>query len=521
MRFSAACVCEVMALASVAFSQQHLFPQRVALYTQDVVSISSPPGDKRRLFLVEQGWQTGTGQIRVLDLATGVLQDTPYLSVGPVAGGVEQGLLGLAFHPNFMTNGYFYVYYTEPPEPGVSAGTCVLARYRAAGGDPTSLEAQFDSGYTLLRIPQPDAVHNGGWLGFGPDGYLYIGVGDGGGYYDSDVPGTVVPPGHTPGIGNAQDLHSLMGKILRIDVDGADNIPGNDDDDAFVDEPARNYSIPPDNPFVNTEYAPEVFLYGLRNPWRCSFDSLTGDLWIGDVGQTDREEIDFNPPRFSGRNFGWRCREGTLCTNEEGCACDAGSYIPPVWEYEHTGFRCAVIGGFVYRGCAIAWMYGRYFFADYCGRQFDSFARLVTGQIYDFRSHHDEMDPPGPEDIYTVATIGADDMGELYFSDRNGNIYRVVDAAGILDCNGNGRDDRCDIAAATSADDDGNGIPDECDIPACSADFDLSGGVDGQDVESFFTAWEAGGYRADVNFDGGIDGFDVETFFRAWEAGGC
>ncbi|MBX3409916.1 MAG: PQQ-dependent sugar dehydrogenase [Phycisphaeraceae bacterium] len=498
---------------------QEVRPEIMATGLTDPLYMVAPPGDTQRLFIVEQGRRTGTGAIKVLNLATKTVAPTPYLTVSGLGTAIEQGLLCMAFHPNFQQNGYFYIHYTSAAVPGVTAGDTVIARYRATGGNPASMTADPSSAHIILRLVQPDPDHNGGWIGFGPDGFMYVALGDGGYQWDANGPNTL-PPGHTPGLGNAQDITNLYGSILRIDVDGADNIPGNADDDCFPGNPNKNYCIPSSNPFVGADGEDEIWAYGLRNPWRMSFDRVTGDMWIGDVGQNDREEINFSPPNFAGRNYGWRCREGTLCTNLSGCSCAPGPYVPPLYEYPHTEGRCSVTGGYVYRGCSMPWLVGTYWFADYCGRNIFSFRRQSNGTITDFVVRSDQLDPPGDLDIYTVSSFGEDALGELYFTDRVGNVYRIVDANGFVDCNNNGRSDACDIAAGVSIDANGNGIPDECEIP-CIADFNQDGGVDGQDVEAFFVLWELGESGADVNQDGGVDGNDVETFFIAWESGEC
>lgn len=300
-----------------------------------------PPGETGRVFLTEQ-W---TGNIRVADVVNRTLLATPLLQLS-VSFAPEQGVLGLAFDPKFEENGYFYVNYTDP------TGTTRIERYRMMGDPATSNVADPASVRTILSIPQPQSNHNGGWLGFGPfDDYLYISTGDGGSGFD-------LGPGHTPETGNAQDItDNLLGKILRIDVAG-DDFPADD---------TRNYAIPPTNPFVGKNGDDEIWVYGLRNPWRASFDRQTGDLWIGDVGQDLREEIDFLPAGHpGGANFGWRLREGSIPTPNVGGPAPPGA-IEPIYEYSQTGdpdfIGGAVTGGYVYRGPVNAFQ-GMYFFAD-------------------------------------------------------------------------------------------------------------------------------------------------------------
>jgi glucose/arabinose dehydrogenase len=301
------------------------------------------PGDTRRIFVNEL-----FGNIRVVDLTTRTTHPTPVLHRDVAFNGGEQGMLGLALDPEFATNGYFYLNYI-PPDNNTH-----IVRFKMVGDPLTSTVADPDSATTLLTIVQPQVNHNGGWMEFGPDGYLYISTGDGGNGLDFG-------PGHTPGIGNAQDItDNLLGKILRIDVKGDD----------FPEDPLRNYAIPPTNPFVGREGDDEIWAYGFRNPWRASFDRLTGDLWIGDVGEAAREEVNVLPAGHAGgANFGWRLREGSIMTPNEtvGGPRPPGA-IDPVYDYPHpppdTAFSGgAVIGGYVYRGPVAAFQ-GLYFFSD-------------------------------------------------------------------------------------------------------------------------------------------------------------
>ena len=261
----------------------------------------------------------------------------------------------------------------------------------------------------LLTISQPQTNHNGGWLAFGPnDGYLYIGMGDGGGGGDDDA-------GHTAGTGNAQDITSnLLGKLLRIDVDGSDG-------------PGGNYGIPGDNPFVGVTGDDEIWQYGLRNPWRPAFDRANGDLYIADVGQASWEEIDYQPASSTGGDsFGWRCREGAHDYNFSG-SCGSISHVEPIHEYARGGspFRCAITGGEVYRGCAVPDLSGTYFYADYCSDQI--WTLVVSGGVA--TSHMErttELDPPGAAVINSISSFGADADGEIYIVDLDGDVYKIV-----------------------------------------------------------------------------------------------
>jgi glucose/arabinose dehydrogenase len=513
----------LMTAAAVSFvsgsaSAQQLATEVVASGMALPVYCTAPAGDDDRLFVVQLK-RFGEGLIRLVDLRTGRLQSTPYLNIGPVGTQAEQGFYCMAFHPDFMHNGYFYVKYTAPAVPGVSAGDVYVVRYRAMGGDPMATQADPASARVILKVTKPENIHNGGWLGFGPDGYLYIATGDGGNANDT-TGGVSFPPYHNPETGNAQDLSdNILGKVLRIDVNGPDGVPGTDDDDAFPDDDTRNYCIPAGNLFVGTSNSPELWAWGVRNPWRCSFDRETGDFWFGDVGQADREEINRNVGNRPGLNYGWRCMEGTRCTGLAGCECNDAALTPPVYEYTHLD-GCAVMGGYVYRGYGIPWLRGTYFFNDFCTNDIHSF-RMVGDVVTEFTDRSAELDPPGPITNVTVTSFGEDSRGDLYLVDENaGRVLRIVEPGPKIDCNGNGRSDASDIASGISADANGDGIPDECQSP-CPADFNQDGGVDGMDVQDFFIAWASGESSGDVNQDGGVDGNDVQAFFIPWEAGGC
>jgi len=481
--------------------------QNVTLSTSRVANglarplfVSAPVGDNSRLFIVEQ--RTGsvapaTGRIRILNLPANTLNATAYLSVGNLSAGSEQGLLGLAFHPNFLNNGYFYVNLTRTAQAGVSAGSTQIVRYRANAPFATSTTADPASATTLLTIPQPDANHNGGWISFGPDGFLYISSGDGGCANDSTCGGatpSVFP--HSAG-GNAQDrTQNLLGKMLRLDVDGPDNIPGNADDDAFPADADRNYAIPATNPYVATAEDDEIFMYGLRNAWRSSFDRATGDLWIADVGQDVREEVNLvRAGAGSGLNFGWRCMEGTRCTGLSGCTCNSAGLTMPILEYGHTAvvgptalLGCSITGGVVYRGAAIPCLDGYYFFTDYCTANIHTFRAGPNNEIVDLVSRG-QMNAAG-QAINNVVSFGEDNAGNMYIVDQTGGeVFRVI-STGFTgpDCNGNQQPDACDIRLGVAQDSNSNGIPDSCEAPTCdSIDFNQNGVFpEDQDVIDFF-----------------------------------
>ncbi|MDP2530743.1 MAG: PQQ-dependent sugar dehydrogenase, partial [Candidatus Palauibacterales bacterium] len=282
------------------------------------VWLTAPPGDPR-LFVVEQ-----RGTIRIVK--DGSLLPEPFLDLRPaVASGGERGLLGLAFHPDYASNGRFYVDYTDPQ------GDTRVVAYRVSASDPDRADPA--SGDTILAVDQPYSNHNGGLVTFGPDGMLYVGLGDGGSGGDPR--------------GNGQNRGTLLGAILRLDVDGG-----------------SPYRIPPDNPFVGQAgFRGEIWAWGLRNPWRYSFDPASGLLYIADVGQNDWEEINAEPARSGGLNYGWNVMEGRHCYGSS--SCDAQGLVQPILEYDHRD-GCSITGGFVYRGSAMPDLQGTYFYSDYC-----------------------------------------------------------------------------------------------------------------------------------------------------------
>ena len=354
------------------------------------VAIAAPPGDFDRIFVVEQN----TAQIRIVQ--QGNLVPTPFLSLASsiVAGG-EQGLLGLAFHPNYASNGRFFVQYTAKP-----SGDVVVMAFKVSAANPNIANPL--SGAKLLQVSHPFANHNGGNLKFGADGYLYIGIGDGGSANDP--------------FNNAQNLSSLLGKILRIDVDSG-----------------TPYAIPPMNPFVGVPGArPEIWAYGLRNPWKFSFDGTLTDLYIADVGQDSYEEIDFQVGGSpGGLNYGWRCFEGNHSTGLSGCL-GSTAVEKPILEYPHGTMGCAVIGGCVYRGFAIPDLRGTYFFADWCTSKIWSF-QYQGGVIANYQERTAELVPnDGVSSINSISAFGEDAAGELYIVDyTGGELFKVIPNASV------------------------------------------------------------------------------------------
>lgn len=344
--------------------------------TEPVYITESPDGSGRR-FIVEQG-----GKIKIL--SGGTVFATSYLNISTlVSKGFEQGLLGLAFHPKFASNRLFYVNYTDVN------GDTVIREYAQS-----TTNSNVASSYvrTILRINQPYANHNGGMLAFGPDGYLYIGMGDGG---DTGDPGN-----------RAQSISTLLGKMLRININGKAG--------------GKQYLVPAGNPYVGKSGLDEIWQRGLRNPWRFSFDRLNGNLWIGDVGQRKWEEVDRAVRTSSGAgrgvNWGWRVMEGRHCyLPSTGCST-AGKTLP-LTEYDHASGRCSISGGYVYRGSAIPVLVGGYLFADYC-----------SGQIWVVNS---TASAPASRTLlldtsHTISSFGQDKAGELYVVNHGGTIYRIV-----------------------------------------------------------------------------------------------
>jgi glucose/arabinose dehydrogenase len=335
------------------------------------VDLAAPPGDSR-LFIVEK-----TGKIRIVK--DGAVLAGPFLDLSSlVSGGGEQGLLGLAFHPQYAANGTFVVDYTD------RSGNTVVARYHVSSNPDIADPA---SGNILLPVTQPYSNHNGGAVAFGPDGYLYISLGDGGSGGD--------PQNH------GQDRTDLLGSLLRIDPDNG-----------------NPYNIPASNPYAqSTRFRREIWNYGLRNPWRFSFDRQTGDLYIADVGQGELEEIDVAPAGSAGgENYGWRIMEGRSCYNAS--RCNASGLVLPVLQYSHAD-GCSVTGGFVYRGQAIPDLEGTYFYSDYCSGWIRSF-KYRNGVATEQRSWPD-LNPRG-----SVTSFGQDAQGELYVLVSGGNVYRIV-----------------------------------------------------------------------------------------------
>jgi glucose/arabinose dehydrogenase len=365
--------------------------RRVGTGFSQPLYLTAVPDGSGRVLVVQQG-----GLIRILDPATGTTASTPFLNVsGEISTGGERGLLGLALAPDFNSTGTFYVFLTDP------TGHVQVRRYRTLSGNRN--QADPATADTILDLPHPLDNHNGGWLEFGPDGMLYIGLGDGGGAGDAP--------------NNAQNVMVLYGKLLRIDPRS----------DAFPGDPLRDYAIPAGNPFATSGGLPEIWAYGLRNPFRNSFDPATQNLWIGDVGQGQREEIDLMRPTDAGANFGWRIMEGTAVFS----GTPNAGLVPPIAEYAHGGGPRegnVVTGGYVYRGPVEA-LRGNYFFADFAVPNIWSIpvARASLGTTIPSSQFtlRNAAFTPAAGTINNVSSFGLDQAGNLYIVDYDGEVYRV------------------------------------------------------------------------------------------------
>ena len=459
-KLALAAAAATLALVSAADAQV------VNIRTDQIVSglsfptyVTHAPGDTSRLFILQKG-----GAIRIFDLTTNTLLPTPFLTV-TVAGGTsesdERGLLGLAFDPGYAKNGQFYIYYT-------GTSTNVLARYTRSAANPNVANA---AGVVMMSWADPFTNHNGGWIDFGPDGNLYMGVGDGGSANDPN--------------GAGQNLNTRLGKMHRIKptVGGA----------------APYYTIPADNPFVGgVTTDDEVWAYGLRNPWRSAFDRENGDLYIADVGQNAIEEINFQKAGAgAGRNYGWRCMEGLSCTGLTGCTCNGPTLTLPIKTYTHVtgttgGF--SITGGYVYRGCAIPGLQGTYFYADYVTNNVWSFRlNRDTGVQTEFTVRNTQITPSlDGFAVNQISSFGQDANGEMYVVDQGttagqGAIYKIVPTTGNTPC-----------------------------TPPCNvADIDCNGVVDAADLAAVLNNWNGIG-TGDLNDDGGVDAADLAILLNNW-----
>jgi glucose/arabinose dehydrogenase len=372
-------------LFSLLSAAQTLSLQSFATGFSSAVEIAHPANDSR-LFIVQQG-----GLIRVLN-SNGTVNATPFLNLSTlISTGSERGLLGLAFHPNYATNGLFFVNYTN------TSGNTVIARYSVSANPNIANTA----GTILMTINQPYSNHNGGSIKFGPDGYLYIGMGDGGSGGDPQGYSQNLDLANTNVAANPSRIY--LGKMLRIDVDTTSG--------------SLNYGIPPTNPYVGQTGKEEIWARGVRNPWKFSFNRLNGDLWIADVGQNEVEEINkvASPLPNTGLNFGWRCYEGNVAYNTSGCAA-MSTMTMPIAQYTHSATGgCSVTGGYVYTGSLYPNLQNKYVFADYCTGELGIIGSSGTiSWNFNFTG--------------TVPSFGEDKDGELYLSSGS-VIYKIVDTS--------------------------------------------------------------------------------------------
>jgi len=358
----------VTLLSSLLFYSQSFVLEEFATGLSNPVEITN--ANDSRLFVVQQN-----GIIKIIQ-PNGTINAADFLNISSeITFGGERGLLGLAFHPQYATNGYFFVYYNN------TAGNIVVARYSVSSTNPNIANAASEK--IILNIPKPFDNHNGGSIHFAPDGNLWIVTGDGGSGGDPN--------------NNGQNKNSLLGKMLRIDVNST-----------------AAYNIPAGNPFVGIDGADEVWSYGLRNAWKFSFDLTTGNAMIADVGQGAIEEINRMPIATTALNYGWRCYEGNNAYNTSGCAASSTMTFP-VAVYDHSGGKCSITGGYVYRGTASPSLQGKYFFADYCSQQIGT---LDTNNVITWSSAFSGNN---------FSTFGEDNLKELYVAAvNNGKIYKIT-----------------------------------------------------------------------------------------------
>lgn len=442
-----------LATSASAFGQTTARARLVAGGLFEPVSLAAAPGDDNRLYICERA-----GRIMTINLDAGTLNPTPFLDLATQVDDLgDGGLIGLTFDPDFANSGLFYVVYNHEPSTDR-----IIARYHATPGAPTAdplTEA------VVWRYPR-SIGHNGGWIGFGPlDGLLYLSSGDGGTFLTFDAPN------------RAQTItNQVLGKILRIDPTG-DDFPGN---------PDRNYRIPPANPFVGATGDDEIWAYGVRNPWRCSFDRLTGDFYIADVGQDEREEINREPVGLiGGRNYGWRCSEGSLCSGLDGgvgCVCGSPALTPPWFEYDHT-FGRSITGGYVYRGSSLTGWSGRYIYADFETNRVWSLS--TSGGIPgDLREHTSELNIGLTPALGGIASFAEGPQAELYLCEYfSGRVLKIVPAQ------------------------------------VCAADINNSGTLTVQDIFDFLNAYFSGAPAADFNGAGGITVQDIFDYLNAYFMG--
>ncbi len=445
-------------ISSISAQAQTLMTTSVATGLTKPMQVAFAPGDDTRLYVIEQ-----RGIVKLIK--NGALQTTAFLNIDAVV--PEQtysGLLGIAFHPNYAANGRFFLFHTT----GTTAAITVwLAEYTRSTTNPDIADSTSRRVIFKLASPSTQGYHLGGSPMFGPDGLLYLPLGDGG--YTGD------PQGGT----RSQSLSYLWGKVLRIDID-SDDFPG---------DPEANYRIPASNPYVGGVATDDaIFARGMRNPFRCSFDRATGKMWIGDVGGTVREEIDvLDPLTDATKNYGWNCVEGTLCTSNSNCSCPSTNLTAPIYEYTHT-VGLSITGGSVYRGCAMPSLVGQYLYADYQNNKAWRMS-FATGSpvVTDITT---QLAP-----ISGITCIGEDSRGELYVVNHISGTIRKITSNPL------------------PPDGDGDGIPNGCELRI--ADIDNNGVVNAVDLAMVLAAWNEPGVT-DFNADGRTDAADMAILLADW-----
>jgi glucose/arabinose dehydrogenase len=463
-RLLAASILVFVAVAAPAHGQEILRLKLVTDQIQKPVYVAAPPGDTGRLFIIEQYRNDDIGRVRIV--RRGTLLSQPFLEIDNLATNWSGGLFCIAFHPDFADNGYVFVKYKS------ASGDVRVVRYTASADPDVADPATAQS---VLTITHPGDAHNGGWIGFGPDGYLYISSGDGGGANDTDR--------------NGQDTSVLLGKMLRVDVNG----------DAFPADANRNYAVPPSNPFVGIPGADEIWAYGLREPWRCSFDRETGDLYIADVGQEQREELNVQPAAsLGGENYGWRCVEGTLPLFGDP-ECSGPQFVEPVLDYQiNLVDECTIIGGYVYRGSAIPELRGKYVYADFCTSRIWSL-RYDGAAITDVVEHAPPIvDQPGMT-LAQITSFGEDACGELYLTAHDGQVFRIETAHPEPSC-----EKPVDFDTDTDID-----LVDFANFSRCYAGANAPPSIHCPD-----------GVDADFDADGDVDLADFDIFTRRYTGAG-
>lgn len=538
---SAAAVCAFAPFASAQFAAVQVAGHTAGNPLIRPIFVTHAPGDYSRVFILEK-----EGRIRILDISTLPnptlqLDTAPFLDhrvpvIGGTSNGDERGLLGLAFHPQYQTNGKLYLYYTTN-NPGAVSRISEFTNRNPTTLAPSPASSTLDpsSERIMMEFSQPQSNHNGGWMSFGPDGYLYISTGDGGGAGD----GADGSGGHNVAIGNGLDRSTLLGKMLRIDVNGTGAVP-----EGGTSGPTGGYTVPQNNPFVGVTGADdEIWAYGLRNAWRSSFDRATGDLWIADVGQGLWEEINYQPALtssnlavVSGRNYGWRCFEGTVdfidttpVVQDPPCpaAYNAAGWTGPLGVYDHFQSvttspprrllnsvggaisGCSISGGYVYRGCAVPELVGQYLFTDYCGGRVyrtthnGSGGLVAPTEMTSLWAGSGAVTPSIPSlsrPTNSLVSFGEDAYGEIYIVS--------MPNTGANEVNPNGR-----IFKIVST------VPGH--VPLSNTDISRDGTVSIDDLFIFLNQWFLSAPNADYNRVGGVTIDDLFTYLNGWFRGSC